>query len=226
MGLHTRGTCFDVKAQIACVVLRGQAEHFGDDASSHRRQALSNFLNTGLHDPPMPHLWTLDWHKEPHLCEAVILETQAYRRRDRLPLPAPAAPLAPRGHARPRRNPVDMMRRLDQDFKEVYKKLMSLPRLALREPEYPELDSVETAAEDWCQRNLAVFRSHTEPCWLQPGTTTAQMYECVINELIQDLQCGIDGLCANWSRIEGVSAKEEALDGVLMQATVIFVCAS
>jgi hypothetical protein len=36
--------------------------------------------------------------------------------------------------------------RLDQDFKEVYKKLMSLPRLALREPEYPELDSVETAA--------------------------------------------------------------------------------
>ena len=119
-----------------------------------------------------------------------------------------------------------MMRRLDQDFKEVYKKLMSLPRLALREPEYPELDSVETAAEDWCQRNLAVFRSHTEPCWLQPGTTTAQMYECVINELIQDLQCGIDGLCANWSRIEGVSAKEEALDGVLMQATVIFVCAS
>lgn len=37
-------------------------------------------------------LVTLDWNREPHLCEAVIRETQEYRRRDPLPL-APAEPL-------------------------------------------------------------------------------------------------------------------------------------
>lgn len=164
----------------------------------------------------MPGLIILSWEQEPYLCQAVIRETQAYRRR--LPLPAP---LAPRRHAP---LPRDVTRRLDQDYNEVYKEIMSLPRHALGEKTTSELDDLERAAEDWSLRNKAVFRSRTVPRWLQPGTAAAQMYECVMDELIQDLQDIVRSLYANWSKVpKNLAERKTALDTVLMQATVIFV---
>lgn len=104
---------------------------------------------------------------------------------------------------------------------------MSLPRHALGEQTTPELDDLTTAAKDWSQRNKAVFRSFTERRWLEPGTLTAQMYECLIDELIQDLQDMIESLYANWSKVpENLHAEKTALNAVWNQATVIFVRAS
>ena len=173
-------------------------------------------------------LVTLDWNREPHLCEAVIRETQEYRRRDPLPL-APAEPLelVP-VHPAPRPAPVEpyldgVLSPLDQDFREVYQHLLLLPRRALQHPEALNFDGMMQAAVDWSQRNRAVFCSPAGPRWLQRGTRAAAAYKCVMDELIHDLRSVIDWLHAIWQGIPDEPTGHAALSRLMVHVEVIFV---
>lgn len=178
----------------------------------------------------MANLVRLDWNREPHLCEAVIRETQDYRRRDLLPLapvePLPLVPVQP-----PQPAPVEpyldgVLSPLHQDFQEVYQHLLLLPRLALQRPETLDLNGMMKAAVDWAQRNRAVFCSPTGPRWLQRETRSADLYKCVMDELIHDLKSGIHRLHANWRGIPNEHTRHAALSSLMLQVKVIFVCFS
>lgn len=190
--------------------------------------SLPSFSSKGLRTSPM-NLVTLDWTREPHLCQAVIRETQEYRHRD----PPPLAPIEP-FQLTPvhRRQPAPVepyldgcIFPLDQDFRQVYEHLLSLPERAHQRPQSLDLNGMMKAAVDWAQRNRAIFCPPNGPCWLQQGTRAVNTYKCMMNELIHDLRSIVDQLHANWQRIPD-DMRHAALCRVMLQVKVIFVCPS